>query len=97
MRSFTRRYLATTRRDRSSLPYWDLAIAPRYGPLFSGWTADPDAQSMMQEHHRWFIANAFSVLDRQGRYCAPSLAGESHSANWRLGRRDELGIKNGSR
>jgi aminoglycoside phosphotransferase (APT) family kinase protein len=74
MRSFTRRYLEITRRDRSSLPYWDLAIALRYGPLFTEWTADPDAQYMMRERHRWFIAHAFSVLDRQGRYCAPSVS-----------------------
>lgn len=75
MHSFTRRYLEITRRDRSLLPYWDLAIALRYGPLFTEWTADPDTQDMMRERHGWFIAHAFSVLYRQGRYCAPNDAG----------------------
>lgn len=71
MRSFTDQYREMTRRPLASLPYWDLAIALRYGPLFSDWTADPAEQDRMRERHRWFIAQAFSVLDRQGRYAAP--------------------------
>lgn len=67
MRSFTRRYLEITRLNLSSLPYWDLAIALRYGPLFTDWTADPAEQDLMRERHRWFIARAFSVLDSQRR------------------------------
>jgi aminoglycoside phosphotransferase (APT) family kinase protein len=74
MRSFTRRYLESTGWDRSFLPYWDLAIALRYGPYFTGWTADPAEQNLTQERHRWFIAHAFSALDRQGGYCAPSVS-----------------------
>jgi aminoglycoside phosphotransferase (APT) family kinase protein len=74
MHSFTRRYLEITRRDQSSLHYWDLAIALRYGPSFTGWTADPDEQDTMRERHRWFIAQAFSVLESRGRSSAPRVS-----------------------
>jgi aminoglycoside phosphotransferase (APT) family kinase protein len=62
MRQFTERYQTMTTLDCTDLPYWDLCAALRAMkfPLWAG-----DAEQIMRERYRWFVAQAFAHLSEQ--------------------------------
>ncbi len=62
MQHFTASYRAKTSIDTTLLPYWDLYAALKPALRLSEWANDPVVEKRWREEHRWFITQAFELL-----------------------------------